>query len=119
MKCVDAREAIPGYARNARVSLGLRRHLSKCAACRTEAARYEQLLEALGELQGVVVRPPPGLVHALVSIPRRTGLAGSLWWRAGTMRGHVARNKGTYLSGAGVALAGVGAVVWRRRVATA
>jgi hypothetical protein len=119
MKCAEVREAIPGYARDAGVSLGLRRHLAGCVGCRAEAARYERLLEALGELQTVGAHPPPGLLHALVSIPSRAGLIGALWLRAGAMRGHVARNKGTYLGGAGVALAGAGALLWRRRVATA
>ena len=118
MKCVEAREEIPGFVRDGDAPRALERHLKGCAECRAEVARYEALLDALGRLQHEVAEPPPGLLHALVSIPRETNLAQSLWWRAGGVRRHVARNRGTYLGSAAVAGA-VGALLLRRRMATA
>ncbi|MFN2490130.1 MAG: anti-sigma factor [Actinomycetota bacterium] len=123
MKCAEVKEALPAYVKGEYASLALRRHVAGCAGCGAELARYEQLVGALAGLQAAPVEPPPGLLRALSAIPSEATVAGSLRDRAEVVKGHVARNRGAYLGGAGVALAGaVGAALWRtraRRFATA
>ncbi len=106
MKCPEAREALPAHARDGHASLALRRHLSRCADCRAELARYELLLGSLAELRSVTAQPPARLFDALAAISRDASAAQTVLWRAGAMTGHLSRNRAAYLSGLGVALAG-------------
>jgi anti-sigma factor RsiW len=116
MECAEIREILPAYANGGHGSLAVRRHLSTCAACKAELARYESMSAALGELQASRAEVPASLERSLLSIPEQQGVVG-------TVRTHVARNRSVYARGAAVALAGVtGAALWRirsRRVAAA
>src|SRR5918992_302440 len=117
MNCSEVREALPAYVADGLRILPVRRHLAECEACSAELARYERLLESLGDLQAVTFEPPPELVPALAAIPAQyAGFAGGLRGRVEVVRGHVARNKRAYVRGAGIALAGAaGAALWRSR----
>lgn len=84
MHCRDARElmldvlttAAPPDAR--RVLLA---HLDDCAACRAEAARFEQTVILLRTLPDPA--PPPGFWPEFMTVlERRVADDGSLWWRA-------------------------------------
>jgi predicted anti-sigma-YlaC factor YlaD len=122
MKCAEAREALPAYVREAPVNLALRRHLSRCTECRAELVRYQRLLGSLADLAERPLEAPPGLYTSLVRIPREAALTAVMRRRADVMAGHLARNRGAYLGGVGVALAGAAAALWRlraRHVATA
>ena len=107
--CEEIKEELPAYVKDRAGSLAVRRHLSRCADCRSELARYESLVDMLGGLEMHAVEPPPGLAQALAAIPSRGKLS--------EVRTHVARNRARYLSGAAVLLAGAAgaAVVQRRR----
>lgn len=113
--CEEIREELPAYVKDRSGSLAVRRHLSRCAGCRNELARYDSIVELLGGLEAHVSEPPPGLAAALTAIPNRAG-------RVETLRTHVTRNRRAYLGGAAVVLAGAaGAALLqhRRRVAPA
>jgi anti-sigma factor RsiW len=107
--CEEIREELPAYVKDRGGSLSVRRHLSRCAECRKELARYDSLVEMLGALELTAVEPPPGLAAALAAIPSRAS-------RLADVRTHVARNRARYLSGAAVLVAGAaGAAVLQRR----
>ena len=112
MRCDEVREELPAYA-GGEASLAVRRHLSTCADCRAELARYEELTSAMASLEAVTAEPPAGLKRALLAIPDEQT-------RVAQVRKHVARNRTAYLGGAGaVAVAAAGAVLLRRRLAAA
>jgi anti-sigma factor RsiW len=107
--CEEIREELPAYVKDRSGSLAVRRHLSRCADCRTELARYDSLVELLGGLEMHVAEAPPGLAASLAAIPSHAG-------RLAGVRTHVARNRARYLSGAAVLVAGAaGAAVLQRR----
>ena len=107
--CAEIREELPAYVKDRSGSLAVRRHLSRCPGCRTELARYDSMIELLGGLEMHTEEPPPGLAAALTAIPSQGG-------RVQTLRTHVARNRGAYLGGVAVVLAGAaGAAVLQRR----
>ena len=107
--CEEIREELPAYVKDRGGSLSVRRHLSRCSDCRAELARYDSMVELLGGLEMHAVEPPPGLAATLVAIPSRPG-------RIAGVRTHVARNRGRYLGGAAVLVAGAaGAAVLQRR----
>jgi predicted anti-sigma-YlaC factor YlaD len=107
--CEEIREELPAYVKDRGGSLSVRRHLSRCADCRNELARYDSLVEMLGGLEMKAVEPPPGLASALAAIPSNAS-------RLAGVRTHVARNRARYLSGAAVLVAGAaGAAVLQRR----
>ena len=107
--CDEIREELPAYVKDRSGSLAVRRHLSRCADCRGELARYDSLVEMLGGLEMRAEEPPPGLARALAAIPSRSS-------RLTEVRTHVARNRARYLSGAAVLVAGAaGAAVLQRR----
>ncbi len=114
MSCAAVREVVPAYVREGDGSLSIRRHLSRCAECRTELSRYEQLLGRLAAMESATAPVPHALKATLLDIPSRTT-------RLETIRSHVTDNRNAYLSGAAVLVAGaVGTAVWRsRRPATA
>ena len=116
MKCVEVRESLPTYARERGASLAWRRHISGCAGCRAELARYELMIGRLGDLRTATVAVPPGLVDSLNAIPANEN-------RVFGAVTHVFRHRRAYLGGVAVAAAGAtGAVLLRsraRRVATA
>ena len=107
--CEEIREELPAYVKDRGGSLSVRRHLSRCADCRTELARYDSLVDMLGGLEARSVEAPPGLAAALAAIPARAS-------RLAGVRTHVARNRSRYLGGAAVVIAGAaGAAVLQRR----
>jgi anti-sigma factor RsiW len=107
--CGEVREELPAYVKDRSGSLAVRRHLSRCADCRTELARYDSIVEVLGGLEMQIVEPPPGLVASLVAIPSQGG-------RVRSVHTHVARNRKAYAGGLAVLVAGAaGAAVLRRR----
>lgn len=107
MRCNQVSEALPAYPKGD-VPLGLRRHLARCAECRTELARYRTIDDSLTRLSSVPVEPPPDLRGALLAIPGRPSpLSG--------VRSHVSRNRKTYAGVAVAALGAAGAAVWRSR----
>lgn len=113
--CDEIREELPAYVKDRGGSLAVRRHLSRCAECRTELARYDSMVELLGGLEMRTAEIPPGLAAQLAAIPSQAS-------RAAAVRTHVARNRRAYLGGVAVVLAGAaGAAVLqrRRRMATA
>lgn len=114
LRCEEVREELPAFAREHGESLAVRRHLSRCDGCRSELARYEAMLDALGSLQPATVEPPPYLKAALVAIPASVGTVEML-------RKHVSHNRRIYAGGAALAAAGAAALVVRhtRRLATA
>ena len=116
MNCDEVRETLAARAREGHTSLGMRRHLAGCEACREELERYEILLGSLAALRTVPAQPPPYLYRNLTRIPRRAGLADRLIWRTGGMRGHVVRNRGAYLGGVVALASAAGAALWRTRV---
>jgi anti-sigma factor RsiW len=117
MGCSEVRAALPAYARDGYTSLAMRRHLTGCAACKAELARYEKMLASLGELAEAPLQAPPGLLDKLVRIPADAGLSQTLLWRAGAMSAHLARNRAAYVGGLAVALAGAaGTAVLRSRL---
>jgi anti-sigma factor RsiW len=116
MTHAEIQEILPAYVRGGSDSLTVRRHLANCTDCRTELARYEDLLGALATMGSVTAEPPTGLVVALHGISRHAG-------RAEQVRTHLTRNKATYVGGVAVIVAGAaGAALLRsrsRRLATA
>jgi predicted anti-sigma-YlaC factor YlaD len=76
--CREARAGLPFLVRgeltgwSARV---VRAHLRRCADCRAELARQEQLEQALSSLRGNRPEPPPGLLDELLTT------AGRRTWR--------------------------------------
>jgi hypothetical protein len=114
LSCEEVREELPAFAKEHGESLAVRRHLSRCADCRSELAHYEGLLSALGDLRPATVEPPRDLRAALVAIPDSLGTVDSV-------RTHVARNRRLYAGGAALAAAGAAALLVRhsRRLATA
>ena len=114
MRCEEIKEMLPAYARGEDESLAVRRHLSRCADCRTEAERYDSLRVGLSELRSVATEVPAGLERALFDIPQQAD-------RVTVVKDHVARHRAAYAGGFAAAAAVAGAAVWRtrRRVATA
>jgi anti-sigma factor RsiW len=113
MTCAEMRELIPAHAGDPAASLSLRRHLARCPECKQELAHYEDLLGAMNSLQSNVAAPPAHLTAALMAIPQSP-----LRERAVV---HVRDHKPVYVGAAAVmaAVAGAGAVAWRRRLAAA
>ena len=109
MSCAAVKEILPAYSREGESSLSVRRHLSRCADCHGELARYEHLLGSLSAMESAVVDVPARLKTSLLSIPERAG-------RLESVRSHVTVNRKAYLSGAAVLTAGtVAAALWRSR----
>jgi anti-sigma factor RsiW len=114
-ECAEVREAIPAFVRDGDVSLAVRRHVSRCAACRDEVGRYERLLSGMRKLSFETVDPPVDLLGTLKMIPADST-------KVEEVRRHVARNRRAYAGGVAVALAGAAGVAIfqrRRRVVTA
>lgn len=115
MRCAEVREALPAYVRDGEPSLAVRRHMSRCSECKAELGRYVGLISGLGDLESYSSDPPAELVQTLRAIPARDR-------RVDVVREHVFRNRGAYLGGVAIAMAGAtGALIWRsrRRLATA
>lgn len=109
MNCAEVREGLPSHVKDGESSLVVRRHLSRCPGCRSELARYEELMDGLASLASATVDPPVGLHAALVAIPEQAA-------RLQGARQHIARNRAAYVGGVAVALAGAGsALLWRTR----
>lgn len=110
MSCAAVREVLPAYVRDGDgSSLPVRRHLSRCADCRTDLSRYADLIDRLSAMEAATVPVPYALKTALLNIPSRMT-------RLETVRSHLGHNRKAYLSGAAVVVAGaVGAAVWKSR----
>jgi hypothetical protein len=109
MKCIEIREMLPAYGDGGGATLSVRRHLARCADCRTALAQYETLGDNLRALSSTTVEVPADLMHKLVAIPDGTNPIENVVT-------HVARNRRAYLSGAAVAVAGAAtAALWQRR----
>jgi hypothetical protein len=108
MKCSEIDAMLPAYAGESDLPLNVRRHLSRCADCRAEMARYEQMSSALQALPTLAVEPPASLRAALISIPAEAG-------RLEALRAHVSRNRKTYAGLAVTAVGAAGAALWRTR----
>lgn len=115
MRCEQVAEMLPAFVRDGDVPLSMRRHLGRCADCKAELARYETLMTALASLEGVTSEPPVGLMASLAAIPASASRLDAVKGQLGSAREHVARHRAAYVGGAAVALAGVGAAVWRTR----
>ena len=112
MKCLEMKEILPAYARDAERSLEAKRHLSRCEDCRAELRHYETMLWGLTEMRAQPVDDiPTGLFASLVEIPNQESTID-------VMKAHVARNRKVYAGAAaavvGVAGAAVGAAVLKR-----
>ena len=92
----------------ATLSLGVRRHLSRCPECSRELETYRSLRTATAELALATATPPPGLRDALVAVP-----AGES--RIDEVRSHLARHRRAYVGGLAVAAGATGAALWRSR----
>jgi len=113
MRCEEVQEVLPSYARDRNASLRVRRHISSCAVCGAELARYDELLAGLRSMRDETVLAPPGLVAALTAIP-------SNGTRLQVARTHVTRHRKAYIGGLALAAAGAaGAALWRSRTAAA
>jgi hypothetical protein len=111
MRCAEVREMIPAFAGESDPSLGVRRHLSKCAGCREELEIYRILGASMQTLEARPVEVPVGLAAKLIAIPVEAS-------RVDHVRSHVARNRAAYAGGAAAAVAVVGAagaLLWRSR----
>lgn len=109
MSCAAVKEILPAYVREGDGSLSVRRHLSRCADCRTDLSHYTEMLGALSAMEAATATVPPMLRSSLVAIPSRGG-------RLETVRSHVNDNRKAYLSGAAVLVAGaLGAAAWKSR----
>ena len=109
MTCTTVKEVLPAYVRDGDGSLSVRRHLSRCADCRTDLSQYEHLIDSLSAMEAATAEVPFALKASLLDIPSPSS-------RLETVRSHVAENRRTYLSGAAVVVAGVvGAAVWKSR----
>ena len=109
MKCAEIQEILPAYADDPEVTLAVRRHLSRCADCKTELAAYNSLLDGLADMRAVAVDPPPMLSRALIAIPSNGN-------KVEQVRTHLARNRRRYAGGVAVAVLGAaGAAVWKTR----
>ena len=108
MKCAEVREMLPAYRDESDVSLSLRRHVTRCAECRNELGKYDEVAAHLARLRSQVIDPPPGLKRSLVAIPSGNG-------RLRDAATHVVRNRRVYAGGLTVAVVGAGAVLWRSR----
>src|SRR5438093_13159256 len=93
MECAEVRAAIPAYVEDVSPSLAVRRHLSRCADCKDELARYETIATSLRQLRSVSYDAPAGLAPALAAIPDQES-------RLDVMRSHLVRNRSAYLGGA-------------------
>ena len=110
MRCEEVREMLPAYAGGPDATLSVRRHLAKCADCRSEAERYEDLQVSLTAMRAESIVPPPQLLRSLLDIPE-----GRIS-RVDNVRTHVVRNKNAYAGGLAVAAIGAaGAALWRSR----
>lgn len=113
MRCEEVRELLPSYARDRDASLRVRRHISACADCSAELARYEELLEGLRAMRAETAPVPAGLVAALTAIP----VGGS---KLQVARTHVTRHRKAYIGGLAIAAAGAaGAALVRSRLRAA
>ena len=109
MKCQEVHELLPAYVEDRYANLTVRRHLSRCAECRVELERYEDLRAGLASLQSVSAQPPNDLLQKLVAIPHE----GPAVQRVQT---HVFRHRKAYAGGLAVAVLGAaGAALWRSR----
>lgn len=82
--CADVRRRLPGYLDGALRSgehAALRLHLSACANCRTELARFEQLSRVMARVNRVA--PPRELAHQIrrAVAAKRSERAWHLRWR--------------------------------------
>ena len=115
MRCEEIREVLPAHVKDGSDDLAVRRHLSRCADCKAELARYESLMGGLRSLQTVTADVPPSLFAQLLDVPNATS-------RLDSAREHVVRNRKAYVGGGIAALAGAATVaIWlnknRRAVA--
>jgi anti-sigma factor RsiW len=109
MKCSEIREMLPAYGDPGGATLAVRRHLARCPECRTEFARYDTLQDNLRDLAVSTVDVPHDLMRDLVAIPNSSNPIDNVVT-------HVTRNRGAYLGGVAVAVAGAaGAALWQRR----
>ncbi|MDQ3771709.1 MAG: hypothetical protein M3343_06440 [Actinomycetota bacterium] len=111
MRCAEVREMLPALARESDPSLVVRRHLSKCVACRAELETYRSIVASLATLEMRTIAPPAGLAAKLIAIPSEAS-------RVDHFRSHVTRNRAAYAGGAAAAAAVVGAAgafLWRSR----
>ncbi len=113
--CAEIREMLPAYAGANDQSLAVRRHLARCADCRSEKEMYDALSRSLAKMATTTVEPPPGLLQSLVAIPSQGAR------RRDAVRAHVVSHRNAYARGLAVAVVGAGAAaLWRRhRLATA
>lgn len=107
MRCEEIQEMLPSFV-TSDDSLAVRRHLARCAKCKEELARYQELDRSLSSLRKVHSEPAGDLLPALYAIADPET-------RVAAVRTHLARNKKTY-AGVAVAIAGAaGAALWRSR----
>jgi hypothetical protein len=108
MRCEEIEAMLPAYVKPAQVPLNVRRHLVRCADCRTSLARYEELAGAMVALESAPAEPPAGLRASLVAIPSEQS-------RLEEVRSHLSRNRKTYAGLAVTAAGAAGAALWRSR----
>lgn len=108
MRCEEIQEMLPAYAKGDG-SLNVRRHLARCADCREELKRYEDLAASLSALRGTHAEPPRDLLPALIAIPSSAN-------RVDQVKTHLVRNKKAYAGGLAVAIVGAaGAALVKNR----
>jgi anti-sigma factor RsiW len=107
-RCEDVRMELPELVDEPGMSLAVRRHLSRCPECAAELESYRSLRAASAQLASATATPPPGLFDSLVAIPAEGT-------RLEDVRAHLSRHRREYAAGAGIAVAAVGAALWRSR----
>jgi Putative zinc-finger len=109
MKCAEIREMLPAYAEGGGATLAVRRHLARCADCRTALAQYDVLGDQLEALGSATVDVLVTLMRSLEQIPSDMNTLDDVVT-------HVVRNRKKYIGGAAVAIAGATtAALWQRR----
>jgi predicted anti-sigma-YlaC factor YlaD len=92
----------------------MRAHLRRCAVCRSEQARQQELGAALGELRGTAPEPPAELLDGLLARARATGLRERAAVPArGAVSGARPGLSLAFLTVGAVASTGVGWAAWR------
>lgn len=65
MECSEAREHLSAFEQQTPPVAELSTHLQSCEECRRERSRYQELVEAMGELESAPLEPPAWLLASL------------------------------------------------------
>ena len=108
MRCEEAREMMPAYAREQGATLDFKRHLGECRDCRSEFAGYTAMVDAIRAMETTTAEPPAHLLGSLLAIPNETS-------SLDRVVSHLSRNRKAYAGAAVVVTGAVGAALLRSR----